>query len=266
MRVKTFTLFLLAVLLSTSFLYAQTARVQIIHNSADDAADTVDVYLDGSLLLDNFAFRNATPFIDAPAGVVVDVGVAPQASTSVEDTIYNAKVTFAENETYVVVASGIVSGSGYSPHTDFDLYINPTGQEEASTTGETDVLVFHGSTDAPIVDVAEPNVPATLVDDLDYGAFTPGYLNLATADYSLQVQDETGQTAVAQFGAPLETLGLEDSALVVVASGFLDPASNSDGPAFGLYAALPSGGEMVQLPAEDISTAQVQVIHNSADL
>jgi hypothetical protein len=34
----------------------------------------------------------------------------------------------------------------------------------------------------------------------------------------------------------------------VVASGFLNPANNSNGPAFGLYAALPSGGELLALP------------------
>jgi len=34
-----------------------------------------------------------------------------------------------------------------------------------------------------------------------------------------------------------------------VASGFLNPSNNSNGPAFGLYVALPSGGELVGLPA-----------------
>ena len=39
------------------------ARVQIIHNSADMAAQSVDVYLNNELLLDNFSFRTSTPFI-----------------------------------------------------------------------------------------------------------------------------------------------------------------------------------------------------------
>ena len=266
MRGKTFTLLVLAVLMTTSFLYGQTARVQIIHNSADAAAQQVDVYLDGSLLLDDFAFRSATSFIDAPADAAVDVGIAPQNSTSVDDTLYNATVTFTSGETYVVVANGIISGSGYSPAVPFDLYVYAMGQEEAQVAGETDVLVFHGSTDAPTVDVAEPELALGLLDDLAYGAFSPGYLNLATDDYSLQVQNAEGTAAVAQFGAPLASLGLEDSALVVVASGFLDPTVNSDGPAFGLFAALPEGGALVELPAEELSTSYVQVIHNAADL
>ncbi|AJR04802.1 T9SS type A sorting domain-containing protein [Siansivirga zeaxanthinifaciens] len=35
---------------------------------------------------------------------------------------------------------------------------------------------------------------------------------------------------------------------MVVASGFLDPTQNSNGPAFGLWVALPAGGALVELP------------------
>ena len=60
--------------------FGQTARVQAIHNSADLAADTVDVYINtplgSSLLLNDFAFRNASPFVDAPAGVPISLSIA----------------------------------------------------------------------------------------------------------------------------------------------------------------------------------------------
>ncbi|MBN2682532.1 MAG: DUF4397 domain-containing protein, partial [Bacteroidales bacterium] len=60
-----------------SSLQAQTARLQVIHNSADNAAQMVDVYANGALLLDDFAFRTATPFIDVPAGINLQVAIAP---------------------------------------------------------------------------------------------------------------------------------------------------------------------------------------------
>ncbi|HKK11044.1 MAG TPA: T9SS type A sorting domain-containing protein, partial [Bacteroidales bacterium] len=56
-----------------------------------------------------------------------------------------------------------------------------------------------------------------------------------------------GENAVAVFGAPLSSLGLEGQALTIIASGFLSPADNNGGAAFGLYVALPSGGELVEL-------------------
>ena len=263
---KKITLFLALILISSIMFAQQTARVQVIHNSADLAADTVDVWLNDQILFDNFAFRTASPFIDAPAGTAFDISIQPKNSTDTVNALARFTYTLAANQTYVIIASGIVSGSGYSPATPFDLHVYNMGQEMAMNSGETDVMVFHGSTDAPIVDVKEVGVGAgTIVDDAAYGDFT-GYLNLPTADYSLQIRDASGMNTVAQFGAPLSTLNLADSALVVVASGFLNPANNSNGPAFGLYAALPTGGDLVQLPAEPISTARVQVIHNSADM
>ncbi|MFO7615272.1 MAG: DUF4397 domain-containing protein [Bacteroidales bacterium] len=60
---------------------APTARLQVIHNAADPGAAAVDIYVNGGLLLDNFAFRAATPFIDVPAGVELSIAVAPPTST-----------------------------------------------------------------------------------------------------------------------------------------------------------------------------------------
>lgn len=224
-----------------------SARVQVIHNSPDAIASEVDVYLNGELALDNFAFRTATPFINVPAGTEISVAVAPSNSTSVADAVATFPYTLTEGETYVLVASGIVSPTGYSPATPFDIAVYALGQESAGTTGNTDVLVYHGVTDAPTVDVNEVTGPSVLVNDISYGEFN-GYLELPTADYSINVSTADGSTVVESYDAPLATLGLDDEAIVVVASGFLDPSVNSNGPAFGLWVALPSGGALVELP------------------
>jgi hypothetical protein len=262
---KTITfMFLLAI---TGTFYAQTARVQVIHNSADAAAEFVDVYLDATLLIPNFEFRTASAFIDAPAGSPIVLSVAPPNSTGVQDAIYDVEVTLTENETYVVVADGIVSSTGYTLPDSFGLEVYGLGREAATDPTNTDLLVHHGSTDAPTVDAVETGVNspgATIVDDLAYTDFQ-GYLELPTADYIIEIRDETGLVTVAAYQAPLATLALNGAAAVVVASGFLDPTQNSNGPAFGLYVALPSGGPLVMLPSAPL-LSRVQVIHNSADL
>lgn len=252
--------------IATGSLYAQTARVQIIHNSADAAAATVDIYVNNVLTFNDFAFRTATPFTDVPAGVQLAIGVAPGNSTGPSDIIATFNQTFANNGKYVVVANGIVSPTGYTPNQPFGLDVYSAGQEAATLGTNTDVLVVHGSTDAPTVDVTNvTTLPSgTLVNDISYGEIQ-GYLNLPTADYAIQVRTAAGVDPVAEYGAPLQTLGLQGAALVVVASGFLDPANNSNGAAFGLYAALPTGGALVALPSLAISTARLQAIHNSPD-
>jgi hypothetical protein len=50
---------------------------------------------------------------------------------------------------------------------------------------------------------------------------------------------------VANFAAPLATYNLQGAAIVVLASGFLNPAANSNGPDFGLLAVLADGTSLM---------------------
>ena len=124
-----------------------TSRVQIIHNSPEP---TVDVYAGNTRLIDNFAFRTATPFIDVPADRDIAIGIAGENSSSANDAIATFPVNLMENETYVVTAAGVVGNMG---NTAFSLFINADAQETASNPANVDVAVFHGSPDAPAVDV-----------------------------------------------------------------------------------------------------------------
>jgi len=257
---KLLTLISAALISGTSL--AQTAKIQVIHNSADASASTVDVYLNGGLAIDDFAFRTATPFIDVPAGVQISVAIAPSTSASVSDAIATFNYTLTADEKYVIVANGIVSGTGYNPAIPFDLHVYAGGRESATNGTNTDLLVCHGSTDAPAVSVWETGVGAgQLFNNFVYSDFE-GYLELPTNNYVIEVRDDAGTTTVASYDAPLATLGLQGASAVVVASGFLNPANNSNGADFGLWVALPSGGNLIPLPT---STAKIQVIHNSAD-
>ena len=253
----------------TSSVFAQTARVQVVHNSADALAAEVDVYVDAALAIDNFAFRTATSFLDIAAGVPVNLSIAPANSTSVNDAVLTVPVTLTVDETYLVVADGIVSPMGYNPAPPLGLQVYAMGREMATDPNNTDVLVHHGSTDAPTVDVVETGVGAgTIVDDLAYTDFQ-GYLELTTADYVIEIRDNTGTVGVAAYQAPLATLNLDGAALMVVASGFLDPSQNSNGAAFGLFVALPAGGPLVELPSAplgvtDFDKSSVRLYPNPA--
>lgn len=267
-RIKHLSLIADLALTSTAFAGGGgTASLQIIHNCADAAASTVDIWVNGALFVDNVDFRTATPFTEVPAGVPLVVDIAPGTSMSASESIFQQTFTLTADETYIIVASGIVSATGYSPAQPFSLAVYDLAQETAAGgASNTDVLVYHGSTDAPTVDVYESAVlNTTAVDDISYGEFA-GYLALPTDDYTLQVRDGANSTIVATYSAPLSTLGLGGAAITVLASGFLDSSMNSNGPAFGLYVALATGGPLVPLPVLANPTARLQVVHNSADL
>ena len=160
----------------------------MIHNSADAAAEVVDVWLNDQMLIDDFKFRTASEFIDAPAEVDFDVTIQPANSTDTTNGLARFTYNLVAGETYVLIANGIVIPTGYNPPTPFNIYVYPMGRETATLDGNTDVLVFHGSTDAPMVDVVEVEAGAgTIVNDLEYAEFA-GYLELPTADYSLQIR------------------------------------------------------------------------------
>jgi hypothetical protein len=223
------------------------ARVQIIHNSADPLVDTVDIFVNGDLFLEDVAFRNATPFMDVLAGVDLAFVVAP-AGEAIENGVGPVTVNFNVDGTYVVVAAGNVGDTGFDPVQPFGLYAFAAGQEQAAMAENTDVLVFHGSTDAPVVSIWETAiVNDEIIGDFAFGDFE-GYLELATQDYILEVRDATGESTVAAYEAPLSTLDLAGKAIVVVASGYLTPENNNNGEPFGLYVALADGGELVELP------------------
>ncbi len=242
------------------------ARLQVIHNAADPAAAVVDIYLDDALLLDDFAFRTATPFVDVPAEQQLAIGIAPGSSTSVNDVIATINVEFEDGMTYVAVANGVLNPANFAANPDmkdiaFTLISADDGRESGMDAGQVDLKVLHGATDAPAVDVLARDV-ATLVDDAAYGDFT-AYFSVPAASYTLDITPANdNSTIVASYTADLSGLG--GGAAVVFASGFLSPMDNQDGEAFGLYAALPDG-TVIALPAAVDPMARLQVIHNAAD-
>ncbi|MEQ8908850.1 MAG: DUF4397 domain-containing protein [Vicingaceae bacterium] len=242
-----------------------SSRMQVIHNAPDTAARFVDVWLNDEMLLDNFEFRTASPFVNVQSNVDAVVSIADSSSTDTSAALAQFDLKLIKDSTYIAVASGIVSSSGYNPIRPFDLDVFIGGRETANQASNTDVLVYHGATDASIVDVYESSVPAgTLVNNLSYGSFN-GYLPLQTSDYVIQLRDSANSKVIAAYNAPLSSLNLGGEAITVLASGFLDSTQNSNGSSFGLFAASAVGGQLVPLPQTTIETARMQVIHNSAD-
>lgn len=216
---------------------AQMAQVQVIHNSPDPLAESVDVYVNDDLALDDFGFREATPVIELPAMVELVLGIAPGNSSGPDDIIATFPVTLEADMGYVVMATGVLDAS---------LPGNPEGEDTAFTLeiftplttdapgGEVSLLAYHGAPDAPTVDVRAVGV-GVLVPELTYGEFA-GYITVPAANYVLQITPAGDpDTVVGSFEAPLS--GLDGGAAIVFASGFLTERLAN----FGLFAALADG-------------------------
>lgn len=240
------------------------AYVQFVHNCADPAADTVDVYVNSVLTFNDFAFRTATAFLPIPAGVALSVAVAPGNSTSVGDAVatFNG-VQFNAGEKYTVFASGVV-GTGFAVNpnalsTAFDLKVLTNARTTGSNGALIDFNVFHGATDAPGVDVRVRSGGPLLVNNAKYGDGT-AYLSVPPTYYQLEVIEEDSSSIVDTWIANLSGLG--GRAATVFASGFVNPLANNNGPALGLFAVL-DDGTVVAFPKR--TTANFQLVHNSPD-
>ncbi len=251
----------LAFALLATLTFAQTAKIQIIHNSP---TPTVDIYANGAKLLDNFAFRTATPYIDVPAGVTINIGVGLGTSQSVRDTLVNIPVVLTAGKTYVAIASGVV-GNAMKP---FRLAVTDMGSETATTPTNVGIAFFHGAPDAPNVDIRTGG--SVVFGNTAYGNFgksgTVTYANVpANATYPLQVTPAGATAVVAAYEANLSFWAGKTA--VIFASGFLGSENPDD--KFEAFVALSNGGtfplKTVQFvaPPPPTNTAFLQIIHNS---
>jgi len=145
-----------------------------------------------------------------------------------------------------VTYSLIATGDGAAQPIALVPFVN--AREAASGEG-VDLLVFHGSPDAPAVDVVARGV-ATLVPNFAYGAFA-GYVSVPAGAYTLDIQPAGSGTTAASFLADLS--GANGAALTVVASGYLAPAAGA--PGFGLLAVF-ADGTTAMLPAPGATSTE----------
>lgn len=229
---------------TTALLPALTAGAQVIHNAADPGAAMVDVYLNGELLASDFPFRAATPFLDLPAGLTHYISFAAPGSESVADAIATFDAALPEGALWQFVANGVLAPADFAPNpsnesTAFNLFALTMARDEAEVAGEVDFRVWHGATDAPAVDIRLADNNAVLAGNLVYGNAS-SYINVPAAEYVINV------TAAGDAAAVVATYTLDVSALgggsaIALASGFLNPAANGDGPAFEILVVLADG-------------------------
>ncbi|MFN0031564.1 MAG: T9SS type A sorting domain-containing protein [Flavobacteriales bacterium] len=209
-------------------------KMKLVNNCADALATSVDVYIDDQLVADNLLFRTGTAFFNAVAQEEVTIAVCDAASTDASNPLYTQTVTLDMTKDYIAIASGILSATGYSPNVPFTLHLFDMAVMANPTTDQFSLLLYHGSTDAPTtVDLEDLNDGTTLYDNAEYGTFyNNSYSNVPAGLYSIDITDMAGTPLGLPYCLPLE---FAPNTLIVIASGFVNPADNSNGPAFGLF-------------------------------
>jgi hypothetical protein len=207
------------------------AMVRVLHGAGD--APAVDVYANGSLVLEGLAFAQVSDYLEVPGGEYQIQVVPSGASLEEGPVVIDAPLTFDAGTMTTVAATGSLA-AGIQPQVIADT---PAPDADGSQ-----VRVVHLSADAPSVDIA-PDGEAALVEGLSYPDAT-GYFDLPADSYDLEVR-----------AAGTDTVAFDIDELA------LDPRTSYSVFAVGGL----EDGSFTVVPAVDAALAGVRVGHFSAD-
>ncbi|HKK89050.1 MAG TPA: choice-of-anchor B family protein [Saprospiraceae bacterium] len=201
------------------------SNVQLLHNSPDPS---VDVFVTGTKVIEGLEFRQGTlPIELASTSGDIELAISPEGG-SISDAFYSTNLSLEKDQNYLLIAEGILG----DPQTPFNIQVVEDYRLESTNESSVDILVVHGSPDAPEVDIlANGN---SFVEDIAFGE-TTDYLTVAPANYELSVTpSQDNSNIVARYLAELEEAA--GSSVAVFASGLL-----TETPEFGLWALLTDG-------------------------
>lgn len=240
------------------------ASVQFIQNSADVDLTSLDILVNGQLLVDDIQFRHATSFIPVPAAQPVTIEVLMNDGSSLP-VPFSLITGLASGEEYLMVVAGQMTAQDYNPYVPLHMMVLENAKSSSGNPDEVAVCLVHAATDAGNIDLNDiTSGNEVIVNNLNYGEFST-YGNFTTAQYELSLTDETGSLQIGSYVANFTDAG--GAAFAIIASGFLNVNANSGGADFGLWLADANGGAMTELPGipESPVFAYVQWMHTSSD-
>ncbi|QXD16376.1 T9SS type A sorting domain-containing protein [Rhodocaloribacter litoris] len=207
------------------------AFLQVIHAAAHPDLAEIDIYLGDDLALNDFAYRHATPVFALDVSnrstgplATFHIGVAPGNSTGAADTLLTRRVELAEGQTSPLLLLDDGGGS-------IRLLQADAVRTRAADPTSVDLLLVHGVSDAPAVDVrlfqgSSGQGPLVLAG-LDFTEDLVHYRSLDPQVYTLEFL-ETGTTEQV-FASRIDLSGLDGEAVLAIAHGLLDPPVGREG-------------------------------------
>ncbi|WP_251329488.1 DUF4397 domain-containing protein [Haloplanus pelagicus] len=208
------------------------ANLRVAHLSPN--APNVDVYADGSAVLEDVAFGAVSDYLEVPAGDR-QLRITPAGDDGT--TVFEGAVPVESASDYTVAAAGEVGDMADRP-------FEPLVLEDDNAVPDDDmarVRLVHASPDAPAVDVTLAANGDTLFDGVAFG--DSGYVTVPAGDYTLQVRGDTESNdgdVVATFDVSLAGGTVSTG----FAAGYFSPDDEPADTPFDLLVARDAGGSM----------------------
>lgn len=150
---------------------ALPAKIRFIH--ASDDASNVDIYVNGSRVLKDFPYKEASTYLPLPAGKY-QVDIYP--AGNMVSTVLSRKIIVGQGKNYSFLFSGGVKNLKWLALED----------EHHVPYGETKVRFIHLANDAPAVDIAVKDRDV-IFSNIAYRKFT-SYLGLSPMTVDLEAR------------------------------------------------------------------------------
>ncbi len=244
----------------------QVAQVQLVHNAADPALDTVNIYVNTQLGFPKLKFRGATPFIPITANYPIQLGIVPKTGTSWADTVKTWTFFFNADSNYVAMATGVLNTGSFAANPDAVSTALDVSVLEGAViaNGSPTNVSFNfaaGITDLYGTDVQIRSGGPILFNNVSYKDVR-GYRQAPAYYYAWEVIKQDSSLPAALNAWILNLSNYAGSGIYVFSSGFLTPSANGNGAAYDLFGALPTG-QVIAFPRRQ--TASVQFANNCAD-
>jgi hypothetical protein len=158
----------------------ETGRLRAVHASPN--APNVDIYADGTAVLEGVPFGAVSQYLEVPAG---DRTLRITPAGDADTTVFDGTVPVAADTDYTVVAAGEIGDMADQPFEPLVL------EDDNSDPGEemARIRAVHASPDAPAVDITLASTGDAVFDGVPYGA--AGATTVPVGEYTLDIRGET---------------------------------------------------------------------------
>jgi hypothetical protein len=229
-------------LLTASVVTARAGNpgLQIINASSDPFMQFARVELNDSVIVDTLRLNDATAFIEVPvsSGNSIRFTALLDSTTTLELT----GLEFEADRLYQSIVFGVKDDADYFPNPDGQsLLLNATFAVVDSADVEEGSIrtnFFHAIGDAVEMDVADL-VFEFIVNDMAFGQYSETATDLPAIFRSLFFTTTDSVTVIASRSVDLAAV--TGNTVTIIATGFIVPSANENGPVIGFYAVDQAG-------------------------
>ena len=214
--------------------------VQLVHASADTLLQSIDVWINDSLIAGPILFESASEFqnIQCNDPTLLRIALHEEPVTILHfDTLQ-----LEADQTHRLILWGIHDTQHYNPAPELDWYLDPTISLTSSASGNFDVRHFHATTDLGSLQLNEASTPIVpFFITTETGEMSNLQSLSAQSDYGIEILNAPTQFIFGTYALPANGLEWENKSITLISTGFRQPANNSNGEPFQIWALEPTG-------------------------